>query len=155
MIKTSNVQGIDYAYCDVGTGPAIIFAQGLFVDHSIFNSHIEHLRHHYRYISVDLPGHGASSYRSQGWTLDDLAVGMANFITDLKLESVVFVGLSQGGMIGMRLAVHFSHLVSSLARNTSNFNAGVKRRQKSKISPNSATHSRSSLVNAAPSRSRT
>lgn len=39
---------------------------------------------------------------------------MADFITGLRLEPVVFVGLSQGGMIGMRLAVRFSHLVSRL-----------------------------------------
>jgi pimeloyl-ACP methyl ester carboxylesterase len=113
-MKKLSIQGIDYAYRDVGTGPAILFAHGLFVDHSIFNPQIACLCHQYRCILVDLPGHGESGYQSQGWTLDDLAAGMANFITHLNLEQVVFVGLSQGGMIGMRLAARFPQLVSKL-----------------------------------------
>ena len=34
-MKKLSVQGVDYAYWDIGTAPAIIFAHGLFVDHSM------------------------------------------------------------------------------------------------------------------------
>lgn len=113
-MKKLHIRGIDYAYSDVGNGPVIVFAHGLFVDHSIFNRQIDSLCSQYRCISVDLPGHGESGYQPQGWTLDDLAVEMAEFVTYLRLEQAIFVGLSQGAMIGMRLAARFPHLLSKL-----------------------------------------
>ena len=113
-MKKVNIQGVDYAYLEIGQGSTIVFAHGLFVDHSIFDLQIAVLQHYYHCISVDLPGHGQSGCHTQEWTLDDLTVEMAEFLNHLKLEKVVFVGLSQGGMIGLRLASRYPHLVSKL-----------------------------------------
>lgn len=113
-MKKICINGINYAYSDIGEGPAIVFAHGLFVDHSIFEKQVVTLCETYRCISIDLPGHGQSEYYSAGWTLDDLADDMAALIDLLELEKVVFIGLSQGGMIGLRLAARYPHLVSKL-----------------------------------------
>ena len=113
-MKKANIRDIDYAYLDIGQGSTMVFAHGLFVDHSIFNSQIATLHHYYRCIAVDLPGHGQSAHHPQGWTLDDLTVEMAEFLIHLELEEVVFIGLSQGGMIGLRLASRYPQLVSKL-----------------------------------------
>lgn len=114
MMKKIEINGINYAYSDVGEGPAIVFAHGLFIDHSIFERQIAVLRDSYRCISVDLPGHGQSEYDTNGWTLDDLAEDLAALINQLSREQVVFVGLSQGGMIGIRLAARYPQLISKL-----------------------------------------
>lgn len=58
-----NIQGVDYTYLDIGNDPAIIFAYGLFVEHSIFNQQITSLHDEHRYISVDVPGHGEDGYQ--------------------------------------------------------------------------------------------
>lgn len=113
-MKKVTIQGVDYAYLEMGQGSTIVFAHGLFVDHSIFDPQIAILQHHYHCISVDLPGHGQSSYHTREWTLDDLTVEIAEFLFHLELEKVVFVGLSQGGMIGLRLASRYPQLVSKL-----------------------------------------
>lgn len=62
-MKQMNIQGVDYTYLDIGNDPAIIFAYGLFVDHSIFNQQITSLHDEHRYISVDVPGHGEDGYQ--------------------------------------------------------------------------------------------
>ncbi len=82
-MKKICINGINYAYSDIGEGPAIVFAHGLFVDHSIFEKQVASLCETYRCISVDLPGHGQSEYHPAGWTLDDLANDMATLIDHL------------------------------------------------------------------------
>ncbi len=113
-MKKIYLNDINYAYSDMGEGPAIVFAHGLFVDHSIFEKQVVSLCETYRCISVDLPGHGQSEYHPAGWTLDDLADDLAALIDLLELEKVVFVGLSQGGIMGLRLTARYPHLVSKL-----------------------------------------
>ena len=39
-MKKIYLNGINYAYSDVGEGPAIVFAHGLFVDNSIFEKQV-------------------------------------------------------------------------------------------------------------------
>lgn len=106
------VNGVTYAYSDRGEGPAVIFAHDLFVDHTIFDAQVSALEGSHRCIVPDMPGHGRSGFR--GWTLDDLADDFALMIEELSLGPVIFVGQSQGGMVGMRLAARQPNLVSRL-----------------------------------------
>ena len=115
-----NINGMRYAYTDTeqegstGQNPTIIFAHGLFVDHSIFAHQIRTLSKTHRCIALDMPGHGQSGYRPEGWSLDTIADDMALFIEELRLGPVIFVGQSQGGMVGMRLAAQRPDLVQRL-----------------------------------------
>lgn len=112
--KKIRINGTIYAYTDRGEGPSLVFTHGLFVDRTIFDAQVAILAKSHRCIVLDMPGHGASGYRAGGWTLDDLADDLALMIAELSLGPVIFVGQSQGGMIGMRLAASRRGLVSGL-----------------------------------------
>ncbi|MCG8707920.1 alpha/beta fold hydrolase [Brenneria sp. 4F2] len=109
-----SLNGAVYAYTDVGEGPTIFFAHGLFVDRSIFDDQLAELSKNYRCIVPDMPGHGESGYHRDGWTLDNIADDIALMIKELSLGPVVFAGQSQGGMVGIRLAANYPELVERL-----------------------------------------
>lgn len=104
----------DYYYEKHGHGKALIFAHGLFIDHSIFDFQIEKLKENYTCYSFDLPGHGLSTYDPNGWTLDDIVEDFKQFIEENHIKQPTLVGLSQGGMIFMRLAAKYPNLIGSL-----------------------------------------
>jgi 3-oxoadipate enol-lactonase len=108
------LNGTTYAHSDRGDGPVVLFAHGLFVDRTIFDPQVTTLEATHRCIVLDMPGHGRSGWRKEGWTLEDVAEDMALFIEEAALGPVSFIGQSQGGMIGMRLAARRPDLVSSL-----------------------------------------
>ena len=104
----------DYFYEQNGKGEAIIFAHGLFVDHTILESQVESLKESYTCYSFDLAGHGKSTFSPNGWTREDMAEDFKKFILDNHIEKPTLVGLSQGGMVFMRLAVNHPELIGRL-----------------------------------------
>lgn len=118
--RNVRLNGTVYAYTNTGNpgsggqATAIVFAHGLFVDRNIFSKQIQAMRCERRCINFDMPGHGKSGYCADGWSLDDIADDLALFVEESRLGQVVFVGQSQGGMIGMRLAAKYPELVSGL-----------------------------------------
>lgn len=104
----------DYFYEQNGKGEAIIFAHGLFVDQTIFESQVESLKANYTCYSFDLAGHGKSTFNPEGWTLEDMAEDFKKFILDNHIEKPTLVGLSQGGMVFMRLAANHPELIGRL-----------------------------------------
>lgn len=112
--QTARLNGTTYAYTDRGDGPVVMFAHGLFVDRTIFAAQMTALDSTHRCIALDMPGHGNSGYRPEGWRLDDIVDDLALWIEEMRLGSVAFVGQSQGGMVGIRLAARRPDLVSRL-----------------------------------------
>ena len=113
-MPTLTVSGQPYAYSDCGSGPVILFGHGLSCDRHLFDAQIDALSDRYRCVSVDWPGHGESGYRPGGWSLDDLASDTIELIDALGSGPVTLVGLSQGGMIFMRVAARRPDLVDAL-----------------------------------------
>lgn len=108
------INGTLYRYLDCGEGPTLLFAHGLLVDRDVFTAQVRVLSQTHRCIVLDMPGHGQSGYRPDGWTLDDISSDLALMIRELSLGKVTFVGQSQGGMVGIRLAAREPECVSGL-----------------------------------------
>ncbi len=108
------INGTVYRYLDIGEGPILLFAHGLFLDGQAFRAQYSELSQSYRCIVVDMPGHGQSSYSPSGWTLDTIADDLALMIQELFHRPVTFIGQSQGGMTGIRLAARFPQLISKM-----------------------------------------
>ncbi len=104
----------NYYFQQKGKGKTLIFAHGLFVDHTIFEHQFEHLSKNYNCFSFDLPGHSKSNFRERGWTLEEIADDFYKFIIKNKIIKPILIGQSQGGMIFMRLAIKFPDLVGGL-----------------------------------------
>ncbi|KFX04823.1 hydrolase [Pectobacterium betavasculorum] len=114
QLQQVRINGTLYRYRDIGEGPTLIFAHGLFANHEIFSAQFQVLSQSYRCIVLDMPGHGLSEYDPAGWKLDDLSRDLALMIQELSLGKVTFIGQSQGGMVAIRLAAHYPQLVSGL-----------------------------------------
>ena len=60
----------------------------------------------YKFISIDMPGHGASDFSlkpKEIYTLDSIATLMAETINELDVENCILIGHSLGGHIALRM----------------------------------------------------
>jgi len=113
-MPTIEANGVTYAYVDEGSGPLVLFGHGLLANKEMFRAQIDALKDRYRCVSIDWPGHGQSGWRADGFTFDDLAEDAAVLLELFGGAPAVLVGLSQGGMIFMRLAYRFPEIVRGL-----------------------------------------
>jgi 3-oxoadipate enol-lactonase len=113
-MPSATLNGTRYAYVDEGSGPLIVFGHGLLASREMFRAQIDALKDRYRCVSVDWPGHGESGFDEGGFDFYDLAEDAASLVRELGGEQAIFAGLSQGGMIFMRLALRHPELVRAL-----------------------------------------
>lgn len=113
-MPTTTLNGTTYAYLDEGSGPLLVFGHGLLADKQMFRAQIDALSDRHRCVSLDWPGHGESGYREQGWTFYDMVEDTVALLAELGEPRATFVGLSQGGMVFMRLAIRHPELVARL-----------------------------------------
>jgi pimeloyl-ACP methyl ester carboxylesterase len=113
-MPTQEIAGIRYSYLDEGSGPLILFGHGLFDHKEIFRDQINTLKGSYRCVAVDQPGHSGADFHREGWTMDDMAEEAAELVRKLGHDKAVFVGLSQGAMVYIRLAAKYPEMVAGL-----------------------------------------
>lgn len=90
-LQQVRINGTLYRYRDVGEGPTLIFAPGLCASHDAFSAQVQTLSESYRCIVLDMPGHGSSEHRANGWTTDAMIGDLALMIAELSLGSVIFI----------------------------------------------------------------
>lgn len=108
------VNGIDYACVEAGAGPLLLLFHGTFGGKALMLPQLEYLSRHFRCVALDWRGHGGSGYMPGGWTADDLVEDVAAIIAALGESSAVIAGVSQGGAIGMRVALKYPEKVRTL-----------------------------------------
>jgi len=109
------VNGATIHYEEHGTGPeTIVFAHGLLWSGRMFDRQVDALKDRYRCITFDFRGQGQSEVTATGYDMDTLAADAAALIESLRCAPCHFVGLSMGGFVGMRLAIHRPELIRSL-----------------------------------------
>lgn len=65
-------------------------------------------------LAPDLRGHGDTSWDRDGFTIDDMAIDLAQALDTLSLDSVHLLGMSMGGSVAMTFAAMFPHRVRTL-----------------------------------------
>jgi len=113
-MPTAHVNGLDIYYEDVGKGVPVIFGHSLVWDHEMFVHQVKALSPGYRCINVDYRNHGKSGSVKKEWPLDAYVDDNIALAEHLGISSAHWVGLSQGGMMAMRLALRRPELVRSL-----------------------------------------
>ena len=113
-MATAHINGIDINYEDsAGDGPAILFSHGFLLDHTMFDDQVAYLADRYRCIKWDQRGLGAT--RAPGpFTYWDSAADAVGLLDHLGIDRAVFVGMSQGGFLGLRAALLHTARVSAL-----------------------------------------
>ena len=90
-----------------GSGPPTVLWHSLFVDSTTWAPLRSHLVAHRRLISIDGPGHGASTAVQRRFTLEECAAAAVAVLDALDVtEPVDWVGNAWGGHVGLVAAAH-------------------------------------------------
>ncbi|MGW6281264.1 3-oxoadipate enol-lactonase [Kribbella sp. NPDC055071] len=95
--------------------PVVVLANSLGATLRMWEPQLEPLARSFRVVRFDTRGHGGSPVPPGPYTIDELADDVRELLDHLELEKVHYVGLSLGGMIGMRLAAQHPDRVDRLA----------------------------------------
>lgn len=87
-----------------GAGVPIVFSHGLFMDRTMFAPQIAAFSPDYRCITWDERAHGGTAW-SEPFTYWDSARDLLALMDALGIDKCIHVGMSQGGLLGMRAAL--------------------------------------------------
>ncbi|MCL1800029.1 MAG: alpha/beta fold hydrolase [Promicromonosporaceae bacterium] len=104
---------IHLAYSVAGSGPPLILLHGNGEDSRIFCALVAALRSRFTVYALDSRGHGRSSAAPLGYSR--MADDVAAFIMALGLKRPVLFGFSDGGIIGLLVALRHPGLLGALA----------------------------------------
>jgi 3-oxoadipate enol-lactonase len=93
--------------------PAIVLLHGLLFDGGMWHSQIEPLSTLGRVVVFDGPGHGKSEPAPR-FMLEEHADAMFDALGEIGIRRAIIVGISWGGMVGMRLALQHPEKVAGL-----------------------------------------
>ena len=110
-----HVNGVCLRYAAAGSGRPVVLVHGNGENHDQFETQIEQLTAAgYRVYAPDSRGHGASQPVTE-YHYADMAEDMFQFIQALRLEAPVLYGHSDGGIIGLLLALNHPGALRALA----------------------------------------
>lgn len=115
------VNDIDIYYEAYGEGKPIILLHGNSETHEIFDRLIERLKNNYKVYAIDSRCHGKSE-KTEEISYDLMAVDMIEFIKKLKIDKPIVYGFSDGGIIGLLVAIKQPKLLSKLIISGANLN---------------------------------
>jgi pimeloyl-ACP methyl ester carboxylesterase len=119
-------------YADWATGTAqatpVLLLHGGYANSNYFGNLIPVLREHgYRVIAMDSRGHGRSTRSPAELTYDLMAKDVIALLDELKIRKVTIVGWSDGGIIGLDIAIHHPERLAGLFAFAANADpSGVK-----------------------------
>lgn len=116
--------------------PVVVLSNSLGSTTSMWDAQADTLAEHFRVVRYDTRGHGGSPVPQGPYDIDDLADDVVALLDSLEVDRAHFVGLSLGGMTGMRLA----------ARNPERVDRLVLLCTGAKLDPSSAWHDRAAIV---------
>lgn len=102
------------AYIDEGQGDVILLVHGLASNAGFWRYNIPELSKHFRVIAVDLPGYGKSEKGDYSYKMTFFARTLKDFLNELKIDKVNFVGHSMGGQIGIWFSILYPEKVNKL-----------------------------------------
>jgi 3-oxoadipate enol-lactonase len=112
-ILANDIQ-INYELTGQEGGPMVMLSHSLASSMVMWNPQLESLESHFQVLRYDMRGHGDSDAPDGAYTLEQLAEDAVALLDALSIETVHFVGLSIGGMIGQGLALDHGDRLKSL-----------------------------------------
>ena len=94
--------------------PVVVLSNSLGSTTSMWDAQADALAEHFRVVRYDTRGHGRSPVPQGPYDIDDLADDVVVLLDTLGVDRAHFVGLSLGGMTGMRLAARNPERVDRL-----------------------------------------
>jgi pimeloyl-ACP methyl ester carboxylesterase len=111
----ANVNGIKLYYETYGRGPVMLQIHGNGLNIASLSDQIRFFSSHYKVIAADSRGHGKSELGSGRLTYEQMAEDLNSLLDQLKIKEVFILGWSDGGILGLLLAIHHPEKVVKLA----------------------------------------
>lgn len=120
------INGVNLYYETYGSGKPLVFLHGN--GGSIRNSRykIEHFKKNFKVIAIDSRGHGKSIDNSPHLSYVQMANDVALLLDSLHMDSVYVSGQSDGGILGLLLAINHPKKVSKVVTFGANMFPGKK-----------------------------
>ncbi|CAB1065904.1 Beta-ketoadipate enol-lactone hydrolase (EC [Olavius sp. associated proteobacterium Delta 1] len=112
-ILANDIQ-INYELSGQEGAPVVMLSHSLASSMMMWNPQLESLEAHFNVLRYDMRGHGDSDAPEGAYTLALLAEDAVALLDALGIDTVHFVGLSIGGMIGQGLALNHADRLKSL-----------------------------------------
>ncbi len=106
------VQGIEVAYDELGSGPAVVLLHGYPFNRSMWIEQAEVLKENHRVIIPDLRGHGETEVTAEA-SIEQMAHDVASLLDTLEISRVSLGGLSMGGYVALTFYRNFPLRVRS------------------------------------------
>ena len=114
MIVDANGVRINVAFSGNPSGPVVLLSHSLATDLDLWWPQLAVLEPQFRVLRYDTRGHGASDAPQGAYTLAQLADDAVAVMDVLDIETVHWVGISMGGMIGQAVALNHAERLRSL-----------------------------------------
>jgi pimeloyl-ACP methyl ester esterase len=101
-------------YEDSGTGTPIVFIHGWCMSSAVWRLQRDGLSDSFRFITIDLQGHGKSPAHAGGFHIKGCAGDIAGLFESLELHNALLVGWSLGSLIALESCVLLSERLSGL-----------------------------------------
>ncbi|RIY03817.1 alpha/beta fold hydrolase [Aureimonas flava] len=108
------VNGIELFFRVYGEGPPILMIHGGLSDSRVWRAQLATLSEHHSVIVADSRGQGRSSSTQAVITYDLMADDYLALLDALHIPKVALVGWSDGGIIGLDIAIHHPERLSRL-----------------------------------------
>jgi pimeloyl-ACP methyl ester carboxylesterase len=107
--------GFQADYVVTGDGPPIVMTHSFLADRSMWREQREPLLEQgWQLIEIDLPGHGGAPPVAHDFAIEELADLVVSILDAESVPEAVWCGLSIGGMLSQRAALHHPDRVRAL-----------------------------------------
>jgi len=107
-------------------GTPVVFWHSLLCDGGMWRAQVDALTGRARTVVIDAPGHGRSAPTQAPYDMNDCVEAALSVLDALGIERCRWVGLSWGGMVGMRLALRAPGRIERLALLDTNADAETR-----------------------------
>ena len=121
------INGINFYYEIYGTGKPLIFLHGNGGSIKSASAKIDYFKKYFKVIAIDSRGHGKSiDTTTKQLTYVQMANDIKVLLDSLNIDSAFVSGQSDGGILGLLLAINFPAKISKLATYGANMFPGKK-----------------------------
>ena len=120
------VNGINIYYEIYGTGKPLIFLHGNGGSIRSARAKIEYFKKYFQVIAIDSRGHGKSIDTTTALTYVQMANDIGVLLDSLHIDSAFVSGQSDGGILGLLLAINFPGKIAKVATFGANMFPGKK-----------------------------
>jgi pimeloyl-ACP methyl ester carboxylesterase len=126
------VNGVRIYYAEFGRGDPVILLHGGLGNIEQFGNQIPALETHYKVIAVDSRGHGRSTRSAAPFSYHLMADDVLGVMDHLRITKAAIIGWSDGGIIGLDLAIYHPNRLTKLVAIAANYSVSGLRNSKTK-----------------------